>query len=53
VLAALQDTGAVTDCRTFAHRRAHQAIEALAALPAGRARQALATVAEATVHRNR
>jgi octaprenyl-diphosphate synthase len=53
VIAALHDTGAVADCRAFAHRRALKAVEVLAPLPNGRARQALATVAEATVQRNR
>ena len=53
VIQTLHATGAVDDSRAFARHRALMAVEVLSLLPDGRARQALATVAEATVQRNR
>lgn len=50
---ALSTTGALRDCRALALEHARDAIEALAPLPAGPGTDALITVAEATVYRER
>ncbi len=52
VVAALDDTGAMTDCLELARSRSADAVASLARLPDGRARRALATVAEAIVDRD-
>lgn len=53
LMAALERTGAVEECRALARARAAQAVGCLAALPPSPARAALETVAEATVGRDR
>jgi len=53
VVEALRATGALAQCRDFARQRAAEAIACLSGLPAGAGRDALVTVAEATVHRER
>jgi octaprenyl-diphosphate synthase len=50
---ALRASGALDDCRALAQSRAQAAIDSLAPLGGGPAVQALITVAEATVHRER
>lgn len=50
---ALERTSALADCRALAQNHADQAVTALSGLPASRAKDALLTVAEATVHRER
>lgn len=52
VVSALRRTDAVRDCLAMAHEHAAAAIDNLADLPEGRARRALATVAEAIVDRD-
>ncbi|MDQ3036708.1 MAG: polyprenyl synthetase family protein [Myxococcota bacterium] len=47
----LERSGALADCRTLAETHAARAVDALAALPQGRAIDSLVTVAEATVAR--
>lgn len=49
--AILERTGSLDDCRALALLHAARAKDALLELPAGPARDALATVADATVHR--
>jgi octaprenyl-diphosphate synthase len=51
LLSALTRTGALESTRELAVRKAEQACGALRGLPEGRARDALITVARATVHR--
>ncbi len=51
VTAILERTGSLDSCRSLALAHAELAKESLATLPSGRARDALATVADATVHR--
>jgi octaprenyl-diphosphate synthase len=51
VLAMLERTGALADCRRLAHEQVAEAIAHLDALPDGHAKTALITVAEATIHR--
>jgi octaprenyl-diphosphate synthase len=51
LLSALRGTGALESTRELAIRRAEAACAALGGLPSGRARDALFTVARATVHR--
>ncbi|MGB5268557.1 MAG: polyprenyl synthetase family protein, partial [Polyangiales bacterium] len=51
LLAALHRTGALESTRELAIRKAEEACLALGGLPEGRAREALITVARATVHR--
>lgn len=51
VVAILQRTGSLEACRALALEHAARAKDALAPLPPSRARDALATVADATVHR--
>jgi octaprenyl-diphosphate synthase len=51
VLAVLERTGALADCRRLAHEQVAEAIAHLDALPDGHAKTALITVAEATIHR--
>ncbi|MFW2388603.1 MAG: polyprenyl synthetase family protein [Polyangiales bacterium] len=51
LLSALTRTGALESTRELAVRKADQACLALSGLPEGRARDALITVARATVHR--
>ncbi len=51
VRAVLERTGSLEACRALALAHAGRAKDALLELPAGPARDALATVAEATVHR--
>lgn len=51
VLSILEDTGSLADCRRLAIEHASRAKESLRALPESRARDALETVADATVHR--
>lgn len=53
ILDALRATGALDDCRALARSRAGEAIAALSVLGAGPGRDALITVAEATVHRDK
>ena len=53
VHAALARTSALADCRALAQSHADRAAAALGGLPASRAKEALLTVAEATVHRER
>lgn len=53
LMAALARTGAIDACRALARARAAEAVECLVALPPSPARAALATVAEATVGRDR
>jgi octaprenyl-diphosphate synthase len=48
---ALDQTGALEDCRQLAQEHAARAIRCIADLPPGRGRTALETVAVATVHR--
>lgn len=48
---AIERTGSLEDARRLAMRHAERAKQALVALPASRARDALETVADATVHR--
>ncbi|MEM7583256.1 MAG: polyprenyl synthetase family protein [Acidobacteriota bacterium] len=52
VVSALRETRAVEECRRLARRHSDQALAALAVLPDGRARRALATVAESIVDRD-
>lgn len=51
VLATLDRTGSLDDCRSLALERSALAKDAVATLPPSRARDALMTVADATVHR--
>jgi octaprenyl-diphosphate synthase len=51
LLSALRHTGALEATRELAVRKADEACLAIAGLPEGRAREALTTVARATVHR--
>lgn len=51
LLGAVRETGAFEACRALAQSRIDQAIRALSLVPASRARDALFTVAAATVHR--
>lgn len=51
VVTALDETGALADCLAFAQGRAAEAIACLSRFPQGPGRDALQTVAEATVHR--
>ncbi|UJR85065.1 polyprenyl synthetase family protein [Sandaracinus amylolyticus] len=51
IVAVLERTGALHDCRTLAETHAQRAIDALAVLPQGKPTEALVTVAEATVAR--
>jgi octaprenyl-diphosphate synthase len=51
LLNTLDRTGALSSTREVAIHEAHAACEALKGLPAGRAKEALFTVARATVHR--
>ncbi len=51
ILAILERTGSLDACRQLALLHAARAKDALASMPAGPARDALATVADATVHR--
>ncbi len=51
VVDVLRATGALEQCRDFARQRAAEAIACLSGIPAGPGRDALITVAEATVHR--
>ena len=53
VVAVLRATGAIDAGRALAEERAHQAAACLGVLPAGRARQDLETIAEATVRRDK
>jgi octaprenyl-diphosphate synthase len=53
VNAALRETGAVSDARTLARSLSDEALGCLEALPAGRARDALADVAAALVNRRK
>ena len=53
VLQVLIDTKGVGDCTELARQYAREAIECLASLPAGSGRDALVTVAEATVYREK
>ena len=50
-MAALDRTGALTACPDLALEHADKAAEVLAPLPDSRAKNALLTVAKATVHR--
>ena len=52
LLSIVADTGALEQTRLLAQERAKQAIDSLSSFPEGRARTALLTVAQATVHRN-
>jgi octaprenyl-diphosphate synthase len=52
VVAALGETGAMKDCLALAREKSAEAIASLERLPDGRARRALATVAEAIVDRD-
>ena len=47
----IKKTGSLEDCRRLAKRHAAHAKQTLAALPKSRAREALETIADATVHR--
>jgi octaprenyl-diphosphate synthase len=51
IVEVLERSGALADCRALADAHAAEAIAALRALPAGRATDALVTVADATVSR--
>jgi octaprenyl-diphosphate synthase len=51
VVDALRSSGGLEQCRALARQHAAEAIACLSSLPAGRGRDALATVAEATVQR--
>lgn len=51
VLEALVTTGSMDDCQQLARERAAEAVACLSGLRAGPGRDALVTVAEATVHR--
>lgn len=51
VLGYLEATGSLEDCRRLALQHSAQAVDSLRALPKSRARDALETVAAATVHR--
>lgn len=53
VLASLERTQALNDCRALAHKHIALAIDSLALLPDGPAKTALITVAEATSYRER
>lgn len=53
VLGALDRTGAIAATTELAHARARAAIDSLDGAPAGRGRDALITVAQATVHRRK
>lgn len=53
VVDALTETGAVRDCVEMARERAAQAIACLEAVPEGPAKNALITVAEAAINRNK
>ncbi len=53
VVAAVHETGAAEACRQLANDRAQLAARSLSSLPDGRARRALVSVVETTVHRNR
>ncbi len=52
IVGHLRDSGAVDDCLTMARERSAAAVQALQSLPAGPARRALATVAEAIIDRD-
>jgi len=52
LLSALHHTGALESTRELAIHKAEEACLALDGLPEGRAREALITVARATVHRD-
>lgn len=51
IVRVLESCGALADCRALAESHAAKAIAMLDSLPAGRATDALVTVAEATVSR--
>lgn len=51
--ASLRATGAIDDCLAVARRLSSQAIECLAPLPSGRARDALESIAVATLERRK
>jgi octaprenyl-diphosphate synthase len=53
VIASIKDHGGYEECRQLAEGRTREAISALAGLPAGTARTALATVAEAGLSREK
>jgi geranylgeranyl pyrophosphate synthase len=53
VTAALRETGAVADARALARSLSDEALGCLEAVPAGRARDALADVAAALVDRRK
>lgn len=53
LLRALDDTGALEDCRALARGRADEAIAALARIPDGPGKRALVTVAQATAFRDK
>lgn len=53
VLASMERTGAIADCRALALERVRQAVACLAPIPDGPGKSALVTVAEATVYRER
>ncbi len=53
ILAALERTGALTECRQFVDERIARAISHLDAIEDGPAKSALVTVAHATLHRER
>lgn len=53
VLASMERTGALADCRALAHERVRQAVASLAPIADGPGKTALVTVAEATVYRER
>jgi octaprenyl-diphosphate synthase len=53
VLASMERTGALADCRALAHDRVRQAVACLAPIADGPGKTALITVAEATVYRER
>lgn len=53
VLASMERTGALADCRALAHERVQKAVASLAPIPDGPGKDALITVAEATVYRER
>lgn len=52
VVDSLRQTGAVSDCLTLARDHSRRAVEFLQAIPDGRARRSLETVAEAIVDRD-
>jgi octaprenyl-diphosphate synthase len=53
VIDRMDHCGAFDACRDLAHERARQAVDAIAPLADGPAKDALLTVAEATIYRNR